>query len=120
MAHGQKTRSELALTQRRDSRPLSECPHCDSHFVHPISWRERGAGSLELELRCPECLRHTAGVFAAERVRELDATLQEGRKSLREWHVLIAARNMRETIDALREGLERGLITADDFAVAPR
>jgi hypothetical protein len=69
-----------------------------------------------LRLRCPECLTAMEGVFPSMRVRELDRELAAGRAQVRECYERAVRRHMYQELQALRAGLMRDLISADDFA----
>src|SRR5689334_4810983 len=76
---------------------LAECPHCRSRYVQPTAWNVLQSGKVSLSLRCPECHAHMYGTFSAERVRELDRELTEGRSQLRASYEQAARTNMRST-----------------------
>ncbi|MFL5895524.1 MAG: hypothetical protein ACJ76Z_10500 [Thermoleophilaceae bacterium] len=94
---------------------LCECPHCASRYVHPIQWQAQPDGAISLRLRCPECQAASDGVYAAARVRELDRELAAGRALVRDAYDKAVRRNMYQELQALRNGLTRDLISADDF-----
>jgi ClpP class serine protease len=70
---------------------------------------------VSLRLRCPECFAAMAGTFPAERVRELDRELASGRALVRDAYERVVRRHMYQELQALRNGLARDLIGADDF-----
>jgi hypothetical protein len=94
---------------------LCECPHCGSRYVHPTGWQVQPNGAVAMRLRCPECLATMDGTFPAERVRELDRELADGRAAVRECYERAVRRNMYQELQALRNALARDLICADDF-----
>jgi hypothetical protein len=108
----------LGLPKAVKARPLElcECPHCSSRFVHPTQWRAHPDGAISLSLRCPECLTAMEGTFPVARVRELDRALAYGRAEVRDCYDRAVRRNMYQELQALRNGLARDLIGADDFA----
>jgi hypothetical protein len=107
----------LRLPKAPKPRPLElcECPHCSSRYVHPTQWRAQPDGAISLWLRCPECLVAMEGTFSAARVRELDRTLADGRAQVRASYDRAVRRHMYQELQALRNGLARDLIGADDF-----
>jgi hypothetical protein len=107
----------LGLPKAAKPRPLElcECPHCGSRLVHPTEWQVQPGGEISLQLRCPECLTGMEGTFAAPRVRELDRELAAGRAAVRECYERAVRRHMYDELQALRNGLTRDLISADDF-----
>ena len=107
----------LGLPKAPRPRPLDlcECPHCGSRLVHPTHWQVKPDGAISLQLRCPECLAAMDGTFPAARVRELDRELAVGRAEVRECYDRAVRRHMYQELQALRQGLSRDLITADDF-----
>jgi hypothetical protein len=72
-------------------------------------------GAISLRLRCPECQAAMQGTFPAERVRELDRELASGRALVRDTYERVVRRHMYQELQALRAGLTRDLISADDF-----
>jgi hypothetical protein len=107
----------LGLPKAPKPRPLElcECPHCASRYVHPTQWQAQPDGAISLHLRCPECFAAMEGTFPAARVRELDRELAAGRASVRDAYERIVRRHMYQELQALRNGLVRDLIGADDF-----
>jgi hypothetical protein len=55
------------------------------------------------------------GTFEATRVRELDRELAAGRARVRDAYERVVRRHMYQELQALRNGLARDLISADDF-----
>jgi hypothetical protein len=95
---------------------LSECPHCDSRLVQAADWKVHQDGRVWMSLRCPECLTWMSGTFTAERVRELDRRLSEGRAALRATYERTVRRHMTVEVESLARALELDLIGPDDFA----
>jgi DNA-directed RNA polymerase subunit RPC12/RpoP len=94
---------------------LAECPHCRSRYVQPTDWKVLQSGKVSLSLRCPECSARMYGTFSADRVRELDRELSDGRSQLRAAYERTARANMRSTLASLTRALELDLIGPDDF-----
>jgi ClpP class serine protease len=55
------------------------------------------------------------GTYPAARVRELDRELASGRALVRDAYERVVRRHMYQELQALRNGLARDLISADDF-----
>ena len=110
-------RAMLGLPRAQKPQPLElcECPHCASRYVHPTRWQAQPGGAISLELRCPECLAGMEGVFPPNQVRELDRELASGRALVRDAYERVVRRHMYQELQALRNGLTRDLISADDF-----
>ncbi len=107
----------LGMPRAPKARPLElwECPHCACPYVHPTQWHAQADGGIALRLRCPECQAAMQGVYPAARVRELDRELASGRALVRDAYERIVRRHMYQELQALRNGLSRDLIGADDF-----
>jgi hypothetical protein len=105
----------LPRAQKPQALDLCECPHCASRYVHPTRWSAQPNGAISLELRCPECLAAMEGVFHPQQVRELDRELASGRALVRDTYERVVRRHMYQELQALRNGLSRDLISADDF-----
>jgi hypothetical protein len=107
----------LGLPKATKPQPLElcECPHCASRYVHPTQWEVQADGAITLKLRCPECLAAMQGTFPASMVRELDRELSAGRALVQDSYERVMRRHMYQELLALRNALERDLISADDF-----
>ena len=95
---------------------LSECPHCESNLVQPADWQVHPDGRVWMSLRCPECLSWMSGTFSADRVRELDRRLSDGRACLRATYRRTVRSHMEREASALATALELDLVGPDDFA----
>lgn len=96
-------------------RSLSDCPHCESPYVQGLDWKAQPDGRVSVVLHCPECLAWMSGVFSAERARELDRQVANGRAELRASYRRAVRRNMQTALEAFAQALELDLIGADDF-----
>jgi len=107
----------LGLPKAAKPRPLElcECPHCSSRLVYPTGWQAEPDGGISLQMRCPECLVAMEGTFPVARVREFDRELAAGRAAVRDCYERAVRRHMYQELQALRNGLARDLICADDF-----
>lgn len=99
---------------------LHVCPACGSHLVQPQRWgRTTKPGSWRVWRRCPECEWTGNRIHHEAEIEAYDEELDRARYVLQD-----ALRDMKR--DALRDmvgpftrALQEGLITADDFGVAP-
>ena len=94
---------------------LVDCPTCDSDFVNPVAWEERGETHWWIRLRCGECafLREVE-VTNSEACR-FDSDLDRGVARIAAAVDRLERARMQATADALIVGLERDLITPGDF-----
>jgi hypothetical protein len=98
---------------------LSECPHCSSRYVHPTDGKALPDGKVSLTLRCPDCTAWMTGTFSADRVRELDRQLSDGRAELRACYERTVRVNMAAELRSLAAAFSHDLIGADDFSSVP-
>jgi hypothetical protein len=96
--------------------PLACCASCGSGLVQPHSWHERPSGRLRLELRCPECLRHTIGDYDPAVVAAYDRALVAGRLEIAALCQAVTRANMEAEATRLEAALAFDLIGPDDFA----
>src|SRR6476619_6673732 len=71
----ERARPAEARTAEPRTGDLHMCPACSSSLVYPLAWEEAGDQGWELELRCPNCEWHDAGVFSQTVVEKLDEHL---------------------------------------------
>lgn len=96
---------------------LHICPRCGSSLVQPTCWEQAGGRSLwRIWRRCPECEWSCQGVHGEREIDAFDEQLDIGAHALADELRELERANMREMADAFVRGLERDLITADDFA----
>lgn len=94
---------------------LHVCPECESHLVYPLAWEEAGDSAWDLELRCPNCEWHGAGVYEQSVVESLDEHLDNGTQVLvRDLKHLMHA-NMEEEMERFISALRAGQIWPMDF-----
>jgi hypothetical protein len=84
--------------------------------VQPVEVESKPDGRLALLLRCPECQWWGEGTFPAERVREYDRLLSEGREELRAIYRRTLRDNLYRELRGFVAALDLDLIGADDFA----
>ena len=99
--------------------PLRSCPSCGSGLVQPLGWQQQVNGEVLVELRCPECFVVVQACHTGTELAELDRHQAASREVMVAAYERAVADNMAALGDALREGLERDLVTADDFAPRP-
>ena len=107
--------SDRAVTNARVA-ALSQCPSCGSDLVQPLRWQQRKAGDVLVEMRCPECFTVMQACHTAGEMEELDRRQSEWREQIVAAYERSVAENMEALAESLREGLERDLLGADDFA----
>jgi hypothetical protein len=94
---------------------LVHCARCDSDFVNPVSWDERGETDWWIRLRCGECGAVREVEVSNDEARRFDRELDVGL----EWIAATVARLEREHMIAYTEvltaALQRDLIDPGDF-----
>ena len=96
--------------------PLPSCASCGSRLVQPLRWKQRPAGDVLVELRCPECFVVAQAAHTTEQMAVLDRDQAACREVLVAAYEQAVAENMAALADALHEALARDLVGADDFA----
>ena len=51
---------------------LTACPSCDSRFLQPMRCDPQDDGSVQVELRCPDCMTVLQVPLTREEMQELD------------------------------------------------
>ena len=99
---------------------LTICPSCDSRFLQPMRCEVQEDDSVEVELRCTDCMTILQVPFTREEMEELDRS----EAACREQIVAEYERSVSESMEALAAvlvpALEQDLLGADDFAPLPR
>jgi len=104
---------------RRSARPdpsrLEVCTSCESDYVHPVEWQERGDEHWWMLLRCGECRAErevTVGDRVAQRFdHDLDAAQEEITRAV----ARLDAERMAKEVEVFAAALDRDLISAADF-----
>ena len=99
---------------------LTACPSCDSRFLQPMRCDAQEDGSVQVELRCPDCMTVLQVPLTREEMQELDRSEAECRDEI----VAAYERSVSESMEALAAilgpALEQDLVGADDFAPPAR
>lgn len=98
-----------------DTRPLHQCPSCDSSLVQPVAWSESTEGRWQLELECPNCLWSDSGVFEREQVEEFEDQLDEGLAEMIGDLQRLTKANMTSEIERFSRALAANVILPEDF-----
>jgi hypothetical protein len=95
---------------------LTACPSCDSIYLQPLRCEVQEDDSVQVELRCTDCMTVLHVPFTRAEMQELDRSEAEFRD------LIVAAyeRSVSESMEALAAvlvpALELDLLGADDFA----
>jgi hypothetical protein len=96
------------------------CPSCDSRYLQPMRCEVQEDGSLQVDLRCSDCMTVLQAPFTREEMEELDRCEAAHRDEI----VAAYERSVSESMEALAAvlvpALELDLLSADDFAPPPR
>lgn len=97
------------------TRPLHQCPSCESELVQPICWREGDENSWRLTLECPNCFWSERGVYSREQVDDLEDRLDDGLCDLISDLHRLAQANMAGDIERFVSALHADRILPEDF-----
>ena len=99
---------------------LTACPSCDSRFLQPMRCDAQDDGTVQVELRCPDCMTVLQMPLTSEEMQELDRSQAECRDEI----VAAYERSVSESMEALAAilgpALALDLVGADDFAPPAR
>ena len=99
---------------------LTACPSCDSRFLQPMRCEAQDDGTVQVELRCPDCMTVLQLPLTREEMQELDRSEAACRDEI----VAAYERSVSESMEALASvlvpALELDLVGADDFAPLQR
>jgi hypothetical protein len=99
---------------------LTACPSCDSRFLQPMRCEAQDDGTVQVELRCPDCMTVLQVALTREEMQDLDRSEAACRDEI----VAAYERSVSESMEALAAvlvpALEQDLVGADDFAPSPR
>jgi hypothetical protein len=96
-------------------RGLHVCPRCTSELVQPTGWEEQRHGHWYLELACPNCAWHDAGVFGSVQVEAFEDNLDEGLRDMLEDLQRLAQSNLAGEFERFARALDADLILPEDF-----
>lgn len=103
-----------AAAARRGDDPCV-CPVCASDLVQPVDWVQRGRGTWEVRLRCPECETARRMVLGREAVERLNRVLYQTTQALAREAAEFERRNFLDEAEKFIWALRRDLIAPDDF-----
>ena len=96
---------------------LSACPSCDSRYLQPLRCEAQEDGSVQVELRCPDCMTVLQARFSADEMAELDRSQAACRDEIVAAYERSVSENMEALAAVLVPALEQDLVGADDFAM---
>ena len=99
---------------------LTACPSCDSLFLQPMRCEAQGDGSVQVELRCPDCMTVLQLPLTREEMQELDRSEAACRDEIVAAYERSVSENMEALAAVLVPALEQDLVGADDFAPPAR
>jgi hypothetical protein len=94
---------------------LVHCERCDSDFVNPVSWHERGETDWWIRLRCGECGAVREVEVSNHEARRFDRELDQGLERIAATVARLERDQMIAATEALTAALRRDLIDAGDF-----
>ena len=98
---------------------LTACPSCDSRFLQPLRCDPQDDGSVQVELRCPDCMTVLQLPLTREEMQELDRSEAACRDEIVAAYERSVSENMEALASVLVPALELDLVSADDFAPLP-
>jgi hypothetical protein len=96
------------------SKGLHVCPKCNSKLVIPLDWRQTAEG-WRVWLRCPNCDWRGSTVPTQSEIDAFDDVLEEGSDALQGELKDCEREAIKDALEPFLIGLERDLITPDDF-----
>jgi hypothetical protein len=95
--------------------PLSCCPICRSHLVHPMSWERTGESTWHVELRCPECELRREVTLDRTAVEHFNLEIYRGAQVMNRLSERLSRRHFWEEAERMIEALKHDLILPMDF-----
>ena len=95
---------------------LTACPSCDSQFLQPMRCEAQDDGSVQVELRCPDCMTVLQVPLTREEMQDLDRSEAACRDEIVAAYERSVSENMEALAAVLVPALEQDLVGADDFA----
>jgi hypothetical protein len=105
--------------RRGSSRPgasLLDCPFCEADFMCPMAWNTAGELAWSVTWRCGACGVRTETVISNEQAAHLDLALNRQCAVIRRAADGLEHERMVAEAAAFVRALERGQISAADFA----
>ena len=99
---------------------LTACPSCDSRFLQPMRCEAQDDGTVQVELRCPDCMMILQSPLTREEMQELDRSEAACRDEIVAAYERSVSESMKALASVLGPALELDLVSADDFAPSPR
>ena len=99
---------------------LTACPSCDSRFLQPLRCEAQDDGTVQVELRCPDCMTVLQVPLTREEMQELDRSEAACRDEIVAAYERSVSENMEALASVLVPALELDLLGADDFAPPAR
>jgi hypothetical protein len=106
---------QLAVPTYPTQERLVVCERCDSDFVNPAAWHERGETHWWIRLRCGECGVVREVEVSNEEARRFDRDLDRGQVKIAAAVARLDRERMIADCAALTAALERDLIDPGDF-----
>ncbi len=99
---------------------LTACPSCDSPYLQPMRCEVQDDDSVQVELRCTDCMTVLQVPFTREEMEELDRSEAACREQIVAEYERTVSESMEALAAVLVPALEQDLLGADDFAPPPR
>jgi hypothetical protein len=99
---------------------LTVCPSCDSRYLQPLRCEAQEDGTVQVELRCPDCMTVLQAAFSAEEMADLDRSQAACRDEIVAAYERSVSENMEALAAVLGPALALDLVGADDFAPPAR
>jgi len=99
---------------------LTACPSCDSPYLQPMRCEVQDDDSVQVELRCTDCMTVLQVPYTREEMEELDRSEAACREQIVAEYERTVSESMEALAAVLVPALEQDLVGADDFAPPPR
>ena len=94
---------------------LGDCERCDSDYVVPVAWQERGESGWWIRVRCGECAFVRELEISNEEATRFDRELDRGVQDIATTVARLERERMIADAGALTSALQRDLIDFGDF-----
>jgi hypothetical protein len=98
---------------------LTACPSCDSIYLQPMRCEVQEDDSVQVELRCSDCMTLLQVPFTREEMEELDRCEAAFRDEISAAYERSVSESMEALAAILGPALALDLVGADDFALPP-
>jgi hypothetical protein len=99
---------------------LTTCPSCASPYLQPMRCEVADDDTVNVALRCSDCMTCLEVPFTREEMEELDRCQAEWREEIVAAYERSVSENMEALAAVLGPALEQDLVGADDFAAPIR